>query len=536
MAAPDHLAAGAARRRPQLGLPLLLAPRRHADPAGADQGRLPRRGARGGGSGWCARSAAGPEQLQIMYGINGERRLTEMELGWLPGYQGASRCASATAPHGQLQLDVFGELMDALYEARVGGLPPDDEIWEVQSKLMDFLEGQWKEPDEGIWEVRGPRRHFVHSKVMAWVAMDRAIKTVEKFGRDRAGRPVARGPRRHPRARCWRRASTATSTASPSRTASTTVDASLLLIPQVGFLPATDPRMLGTVAGDRTRAAASTGSSCATSRMSRRTWTACRRARARSSPAPSGWPTTTGCRGGATKARKVLDRLLALRNDVGLLAEEYDVDVRPAWSATSRRRSPTSSWSTPPCRTRPTAACGARRSGRWATRSGGRATRSGGRATRSGGWATGSGPMRDSAVPGTQPAAVSCRAMAWFAATLTDPRRRRGWIESQFDWRSQFGDGALRGPMRCPPMTSPGVYPAMRATCGTGRDRRQLPGGRPRQLWSRVRCHRRSPHREWCGDCGSWPTAGPASRPRRRLAVGGGVRRARAPTPTRTTR
>ena len=194
---------------------------------------------------------------------------------------------------------------------------------------MDFLEGQWKEPDEGIWEVRGPRRHFVHSKVMAWVAMDRAVKTVEKFDRDG---PVER----------WR----AVRDEIHARGAGEGLQQRHQQLHPVlrhrpgGRRAAADPA--GRVpAGDRSADArhgrrrsnancSSTVSSCATSRMSRRTSTACRRARARSSPARSGWPTTTGCRGAATKARKVLDRLLALRNDVGLLSEEYDVDDRPA--------------------------------------------------------------------------------------------------------------------------------------------------------------------------------------------------------------
>ncbi len=130
---------------------------------------------------WLLRAVAGrPEQMHIMYGIGGERRLVELELPWLPGYGDSTPIRQGNAAWNQFQLDVYGEVMDTLHQCRRVGLEPDGNAWNVQRKLLDFLESKWKEPDEGIWEVRGPRRNFTHSKMMAWVAFDRAVKGVEK--------------------------------------------------------------------------------------------------------------------------------------------------------------------------------------------------------------------------------------------------------------------------------------------------------------------------------------------------------------------
>ena len=132
---------------------------------------------------WLVNAVAGtPSTLQIMYGLAGERRLTELELPWLPGYEGSSPVRIGNAAHRQHQLDVYGEVMDSLHLARRSGLPPSENAWRIQRGLLDFLESDWHKPDEGIWEVRGPQRQFTHSKVMAWVAMDRAVKSVEEFG------------------------------------------------------------------------------------------------------------------------------------------------------------------------------------------------------------------------------------------------------------------------------------------------------------------------------------------------------------------
>src|SRR5262249_670403 len=132
---------------------------------------------------WLLRAAAGaPAELQIMYGLAGERRLPEFALDWLPGFAGSKPVRIGNLAHAQRQLDVFGELFDTLHGARRYGLDPDDAAWSMQKVLIEFLEKVWQEPDEGIWEIRGPRRHFVHSKVMCWVAFDRAVKGVEEFG------------------------------------------------------------------------------------------------------------------------------------------------------------------------------------------------------------------------------------------------------------------------------------------------------------------------------------------------------------------
>jgi GH15 family glucan-1,4-alpha-glucosidase len=276
---------------------------------------------------WLVRAVGGrPEQLQIMYGIDGERRLTEMELGWLSGYQGAKPVRIGNGAHDQLQLDVFGEMMDAMHVARVGGMALDDFAWKVQTDLMDFLESNWREPDEGIWEVRGPRRHFTHSKVMAWVAMDRAVKTVEQFGN--AG-PVDdwRRSRDDIRREVLEKGFNADLNTFTQSYGSTAVDASLLLMAPVGFLDANDTRVLGTVAaverellvdGFVMRYKPETATGVDGLPPGEGAFLAC-----------TFWLADNyGMQGRHADARKVLDRLLDLRNDVGLLAEEYDVTAR----------------------------------------------------------------------------------------------------------------------------------------------------------------------------------------------------------------
>ena len=197
---------------------------------------------------WVLRAAAGDvSRLQILYGVAGERRITEYEVPWLDGYAGSSPVRIGNAAHQQFQLDVYGEVTDALHQARAHGLDPDDNVWSLSRTLLDFLEGIWDQPDEGIWEVRGPRRHFTHSKVLAWVAFDRGIEAVERFGRP--------GP-----AERWRRIRDAIHeevcreafnvelNAFTQSYGSHGLDASTLLIPLVGFLPADDPRVAGTIA------------------------------------------------------------------------------------------------------------------------------------------------------------------------------------------------------------------------------------------------------------------------------------------------
>jgi len=196
---------------------------------------------------WLLRAVAGdPANAQILYGVGGERRISEFELDWLPGYAGSQPVRIGNAAHEQFQLDVYGEVMDALHQARIDGLPADDHAWSLQRNLMDFLEGAWALPDEGIWEVRGPRRHFTHSKVLAWVAFDRAVDTVERF--DLQG-PVERWRRIRDEIHeeVCREAFDVRLNSFTQAYGSDELDASTLLIPLVGFLPADDPRVLGTI-------------------------------------------------------------------------------------------------------------------------------------------------------------------------------------------------------------------------------------------------------------------------------------------------
>ena len=196
---------------------------------------------------WLLRAVAGtPSQINIMYGVAGERRLTELELDWLPGYEGSQPVRIGNQAHEQFQLDVYGEVIAALYLARRTGLECEANAWRVQLALMEFLETAWTEPDEGIWEVRGPRRHFVNSKVMAWVAVDRMIKSVEEFGEEG---PVDRWRELRQTIHddvCQKGYDSQRNTFVQYYGAAT-LDASLLVIPLVGFLPASDPRVIGTV-------------------------------------------------------------------------------------------------------------------------------------------------------------------------------------------------------------------------------------------------------------------------------------------------
>jgi GH15 family glucan-1,4-alpha-glucosidase len=196
---------------------------------------------------WLLRAVAGdPAQLQIMYGVAGERRLTEVQLPHLPGYENSAPVRIGNAASEQLQLDVFGEVMDATHLAREMKIDCDPAYWHLQRHLVDYVEANWTQPDEGIWEIRGPRRHFTHSKVMAWVAIDRAVRAVEEFGLD--------GP-----ADRWRALRDTIHTEicdkgyHPERGAFTQyygsdkLDAAILMMPLVGFLPATDERMASTI-------------------------------------------------------------------------------------------------------------------------------------------------------------------------------------------------------------------------------------------------------------------------------------------------
>jgi GH15 family glucan-1,4-alpha-glucosidase len=273
---------------------------------------------------WLLRAVAGdPADLQIMYGLDGSRRLPESTLDWLPGYAGSTPVRTGNAAVGQFQLDVWGEVLDGLHLSRETGIAPTEDAWDLQRALLDYLEGHWRDADNGLWEVRGPRRHFVHSKVMAWTGFDRAVAAVEKAGLDG---PVDR----------WRATRDAVHTEVCVRGfdrkrntftqfyGSTGLDAALLLIPRVGFLPYDDPRVVGTV-------------NAVASELCHHGFVL------RYRPGHDnvdGLPGTEGaflaCTfwlvealhgiGRTDEARELFQRLLDLRNDVGMLPEEYDPD------------------------------------------------------------------------------------------------------------------------------------------------------------------------------------------------------------------
>jgi GH15 family glucan-1,4-alpha-glucosidase len=196
---------------------------------------------------WLLRAAAGrPEELQTMYGVGGERRLTEIELEWLPGYAGARPVRTGNAAHEQLQLDVYGEIADVLWQGLRSGMVPSDESWSLLGVLLASLETRWSEPDEGIWEVRGPRRNFTHSKVMCWVAFDRAVAIAEQLEYD-CPLDRWRAVRDEIHDQVCERAYNADVGAFVQAYDGDELDAAVLMIPLVGFLPADDPRVASTI-------------------------------------------------------------------------------------------------------------------------------------------------------------------------------------------------------------------------------------------------------------------------------------------------
>jgi GH15 family glucan-1,4-alpha-glucosidase len=270
---------------------------------------------------WLLRAAAGsPAQLQIMYGVAGERHLWERELPWLAGYESSQPVRIGNAAHDQVQLDVFGEVMDALHHARNGGLEGSADGWALQCALVSHLESIWHQPDEGIWEVRGPRQHFTHSKVMAWVALDRTIKSAEQFGLD-CPLDRWRAVRQNVHDDVCRHGYDASLGSFVQAYGSRQLDASLLMIPLVGFLPPNDPRVRGTVAAIERRLVVDglvirydTGMVNDGLPPGEGAFLAC-----------SFWLVDNlMLQGREADARRLFERLLSLRNDVGLLAEEYD--------------------------------------------------------------------------------------------------------------------------------------------------------------------------------------------------------------------
>lgn len=274
---------------------------------------------------WLLRAAAGsPSSMQIMYGIWGHRRLLEWEAGWLDGYEGAQPVRIGNAAHAQLQLDVYGELIDAFHQSRMAKLKLDDETWALECNVLNHLAEVWDEPDHGIWERRGEPRHYVFSKVMTWVAFDRGIKSAETFG--------FKAPLLHWRALreaihrdvCYR-GFDAEESAFVESYGSKMFDASVLLLPAVGFLPASDPRICGTIA--------------AVEKYMMRDGFVLRHD---PRELPAGQPPLEGAflacslwladayvlSGDLGKAQELFDRVARVANDVGLLAEEYDSIAR----------------------------------------------------------------------------------------------------------------------------------------------------------------------------------------------------------------
>jgi GH15 family glucan-1,4-alpha-glucosidase len=275
---------------------------------------------------WLLRSVAGdPSNAQIMYGLGGQRRMPEHELDWLPGYAGSRPVRVGNAAAEQFQLDVYGEVMDVLHQARLHDLEPDQHAWSLQKMLLEFLEGAWDQPDEGIWEVRGGPRHFTHSKVLAWVAFDRGVQTVERLGLEG---PAAR----------WRQLRTEIHeevcregfnvglNSFTQSYGSTELDASTLLIPLLGFLPPDDPRVVGTVEAIQ-RDLTQDGF--------------VQRYKTRDENEVDGLIGREGvflpCSfwlvdallmlGREDEARELFEKLLGVANDLGLLSEEYDPDA-----------------------------------------------------------------------------------------------------------------------------------------------------------------------------------------------------------------
>lgn len=274
---------------------------------------------------WLQRSVAGsPNQLQIMYGLSGERQLTEWEVPWLPGYQGASPVRIGNAAAVQVQLDVYGELMDTIYQARKAGLSPVEAAWAQQLTLIEHLERIWEQPDDGIWEVRGGRRHFTLSKIMAWVALDRSVRDAERFNLQA---PLERWRQLRDQMHatvCQNGYDSSRNTFTQSF-GSSELDASLLLMSVVGFLPPEDPRVRGTIAA-----------------IERELLVDGFVLRYRTKAGVDGLPPGEGVflpcsfwladnytlQNRDKEASALFERLLSLRNDVGLLAEEYDPHAR----------------------------------------------------------------------------------------------------------------------------------------------------------------------------------------------------------------
>jgi GH15 family glucan-1,4-alpha-glucosidase len=270
---------------------------------------------------WLLRAVAGhPSEMQIMYGLAGERRLTEYEIPWLPGYRDSRPVRIGNAAHEQLQLDVYGELMDALYACQRFGLEANPFAWELQKKLLEYLEKIWQQPDQGMWEVRGEPRHFTFSKAMCWVAFDRGVKMVEQFGLDG---PTKRWKRlREAIARqIMDKAYDSTRNAFVQYYGAQDFDAALLILPQLGFLKPDDPRIRGTIAAVE-RELVHDG--VVYRYRTREATDGLPEGEGAFLPASFWLANSLSLIGRHADACRWFERLLQLRNDLGLLSEEYD--------------------------------------------------------------------------------------------------------------------------------------------------------------------------------------------------------------------
>ena len=272
---------------------------------------------------WLLRAVAGdPADLQIMYGLAGERRLPEFELPWLSGFADSTPVRIGNEAVDQLQLDVYGEVMDSLSLARSSGLPTKPHMWAIQAALIDWLRSQWRQPDEGLWEVRGGRRHFVHSKVMVWVAADRAVRAVEENPKLSGDLDAWRELREEVHREVCEKGYDPERNTFTQYYGSRELDASLLLIPRVGFLPPDDPRVVGTIDavreelghGGLLRRYSTDGTTVDGLPGDEGTFLVC-----------SFWlADALHMTGRRKEARELFERLVGLTNDVGLLSEEYD--------------------------------------------------------------------------------------------------------------------------------------------------------------------------------------------------------------------
>lgn len=271
---------------------------------------------------WLLRAVAGnAAAVQIMYGIAGERRLDERELDWLSGYEGSTPVRVGNAASSQLQLDVYGEVLDALYQARVYGAPDDINVWSLARKFLDWLDEGWRREDAGIWEVRGPARHFTHSKVMAWVAFDRAVRFGEEYGQTgpvERWRSIRDEIHDEVLARAWSVGKKAFTQAYDSEE----LDASVLLMPLVGFLPADDSRIVSTV--DAIRRELTVDGLVLRYRPQEAGVDGLAGDEGVFLPCSFWLASVLALQGRRAEARELFERLLGLRNDVGLLSEEYD--------------------------------------------------------------------------------------------------------------------------------------------------------------------------------------------------------------------